>query len=137
MFYSSTEQVELLKQSRQSTHKSLNQTLWVQVTALPLTSEVFWNKFMFFRLKKEDCKLISIPTTKDFPRSSVSKESACSTGDPSSIPGMGRSPGEGNGNPLQCSCLENPMGRGTWWTTAHGVARVRLNLVTKPPAELF
>ena len=44
-------------------------------------------------------------------------------GDPDSIPGSGRSPGEGNGNPLQYSCLENPMDRGTWWATIHGVAK--------------
>ena len=43
-----------------------------------------------------------------------SKESACYVGDPGLIPKSGRSPGEGNGNPLQCSCLENPMGRGAW-----------------------
>ena len=47
----------------------------------------------------------------------VSKESACNAGDPGSIPGSGRSPGEGNGNPLQYSCLENPMDRGAWWAT--------------------
>ena len=67
----------------------------------------------------------------DFPRSSVGKDSACSAGDPSSIPGSERSPGEGNGNPLQCSCLENPMDRGAWQATVHGVARVGHNLVTK------
>ena len=50
------------------------------------------------------------------------KKSACSTGDLGSIPGSGRSPGEGNGNPLQYSCLENPMDRGAWWATVHGVA---------------
>ena len=49
-----------------------------------------------------------------FPCSSVSKESACSAGDPGSIPGLGRSPGEGNGNPLQYPCLENLMDRGAW-----------------------
>ena len=49
-----------------------------------------------------------------FPHSSVDKESACNSGDPGSIPGSGRSPGEGNGNPLQHSCLENPMDRGAW-----------------------
>ena len=43
------------------------------------------------------------------------------TGDTGSIPGLGRPPGGGNGNPLQCSCLENPMGRGAWWATVHGV----------------
>ena len=49
--------------------------------------------------------------------SSVSKESACNAGDPGLIPGSGRSPGEGNGNPLQYSYLENPIGRGAWWAT--------------------
>ena len=49
------------------------------------------------------------------------KESACKAGDPGSIPGSGRSPGEENGNPLQYSCLGNPMDRGTWWATVHGV----------------
>ena len=65
----------------------------------------------------------------DFPHSSVGKESACNAGDLGWIPGSGRSPGEGNGNPLQYSCLENPMDRGAWWATAHGVARswTRLN----------
>ena len=49
------------------------------------------------------------------------------------MPGSGRSPGEGNGNPLQYSCLENPMDKGAWPATVHGVARVRYNLATKPP----
>ena len=65
--------------------------------------------------------------------SSVGKESACNPGDPGSTPGLGRSPGQGNGNPLQYSCLENPMDRGTWRATVHGVARVRHNLATKSP----
>ena len=51
---------------------------------------------------------------KDFPGGSDSKASAYNAGDPGSIPGLGRSPGEGNGNPLQYSCLENPMDRGAW-----------------------
>ena len=55
-----------------------------------------------------------------FPGSSVSKESACSAGDLGLIPGLGRFPGEGNGNPLQYSCLENPMDREAWQVTAHG-----------------
>ena len=42
-----------------------------------------------------------------------------------SIPGLGRSPGEGNGNPLQYSCLENPIDRGAWWTTVHRIAKSR------------
>ena len=55
--------------------------------------------------------------------SSDSKESACSAGDPGSIPGSGRSPGEGNGNPLQYSCLENSMERIAWRATVHGVEK--------------
>ena len=51
------------------------------------------------------------------------KESACNVGDLGLIPGSERSPGEGNGNPLQYSCLENPMHRGAWWATVHGVTK--------------
>ena len=51
------------------------------------------------------------------------KESACNAGDLGSTPGLGRSTGEGNGNPLQCSCLENSMDRGAWRTTVHGVTQ--------------
>ena len=65
-----------------------------------------------------------------FPCSLVSKESACNAGDP--MPQSGRSPEEGNGNPFQYSCLENPMDRGTWGATVHGVTRVRQDLVAKP-----
>ena len=72
-----------------------------------------------------------------FPHSSVSKEPACNAGDPGLIPGLGRSPGEGNGNPLQCSCLENAMDRGAWQATVHGVARVGHELATKPPPKAW
>ena len=72
-----------------------------------------------------------------FPQSSVGKESACSAGDLGSISGWGRSPGEGNGNPLQYSCLENPMDRGAWRATVHGIARVRQDLVTKPTSIIM
>ena len=57
-----------------------------------------------------------------FPGGSEVKASACNAGDLGSIPGPGRSPGEGNGNPLQYSCLENPMDGGAWWATVHRVA---------------
>ena len=63
-----------------------------------------------------------------FPGGSVIKASACNVGDPGSIPGSGRSPGEGNGNPLQYSCLENPMEEGAWWATVHRVAKSRTRL---------
>jgi len=61
-------------------------------------------------------------TVTRFPGGSDSKESACSAGDLGLIPGLGRSPGVGNGNPLQYSCLENSMDRGAWQATVHGVA---------------
>ena len=54
-----------------------------------------------------------------FTGGSDGQESVCNAGDPASIPGSGRSPGEGNGNPLQYSCLENPMDRGAWQTIVH------------------
>ena len=57
-----------------------------------------------------------------------SKVSSCNEGDLGSIPGSGRSPGEGNGNPLQYSCLENPMDRGARWATVHGVTKSRTRL---------
>ena len=56
------------------------------------------------------------------------KESACTGGDPGSIPGSGKSPGEGNGNPLQYSCLETSMDGGAWWATVHGVAKIQTRL---------
>ena len=73
--------------------------------------------FYFFRKKKN-------PEIKyGFPYSSVGKESACNAGDLGSIPGVGRSPGERNGNPLQYPFLENPIGRGAWRAAVHGVAK--------------
>ena len=60
-----------------------------------------------------------------FPDSSVGKESACNAEDPGLIPGLGRYPGEGNGNPLQCSQLENPRDGGAWWAAIYGVAHSR------------
>ena len=60
-----------------------------------------------------------------FPSGTVVKNPPADAGDArdvGSIPGLGRSPGGGNGNPLQYSCLKNPTDRGAWWTTVHGVA---------------
>ena len=58
-----------------------------------------------------------------FPGGSDGKEPACNVGDLGSISGSGRYPGEGNGYPLQYSCLENPMDREAWWATVHGVTK--------------
>ena len=78
----------------------------------------------------------------DFLGGSAGKVSAYNAGDAGSIPGSGRHPGEGNGNPLQCSCLGNPMDRGAWWATVHGAAKEsnmteRLNTTPLLSAELI
>ena len=67
-------------------------------------------------------------TDKGFPGGSEVKVSACNAGDLGSIHGSGRSPREGNGNPLQYSCLENLIDGGAWWATVHGVAKRRTRL---------
>ena len=69
----------------------------------------------------------SLPTSL-FPGGSEVKVSACSAGDLGLSPGSGRSPGEGNGTPLQYSCLENPMDGGAWWAAVHGVAKSQTRL---------
>ena len=76
------------------------------------------------------CVLLSLrPHNRDLnPRWLSGKESACSAGVPGSIPELGRCPGAGHGNPLQYSCLENPMDRGGWRATVHGVAKSRTRL---------
>ena len=63
------------------------------------------------------------PVFLGFPSGSADEESACNAGDLGSIPGLGRSPAGGHGNPLQYSCLENLMDRGTWQATVHGIAK--------------
>ena len=63
-----------------------------------------------------------------FPGGSNGRESSCNAGDVSSIPGLGIFPGEGNGNPLQYSSLKNPVARGAWWATVHGVSKSQTRL---------
>ena len=84
------------------TGKTIALTLWTFV------SKVMSLLFVFFQAS---------------PSGSDSKESACNAGDPGLIHGWGRSPGEGNGNPLEYSCLKNFMDREAWWATVHGVAK--------------
>ena len=84
-----------------------------------------------YSLEYEEQKKKSIVTSlvsRGFPGSSAGKESTCNAGDLGLIPGLGRSPGEGNGYPLQYSCLENPMDRGAWQATVHGVTKSRTRL---------
>ena len=63
-----------------------------------------------------------------FPGGSDSRESTCNAGNLGSVPGLGRSPGGGHGNPFWYSCLENPHGQRSWWTTVHGVAKSQIQL---------
>ena len=72
-----------------------------------------------------------------FPGDSVVKNMPANAGDMGSIPTLGRSSGEGNGNPLQYSCLRNPMDRGTWWATVHGVVKVGHDLATKQQQQIL
>ena len=76
----------------------------------------------------------------EFPSGSVVKNlpaNARATGDPDSIPGSGRPPGEGNGNPLQYSCLGNSMDRGAWWATVHAIAESDTTEVTENAHTLY
>ena len=86
--------------------------------------------FPIYLLSKQNVfsLFLYLRTTKVFPGDSKVKASAHNVGDLGSIPGLGRSPGEGNSNPLQYSCLENPMDGGAWWATVHGVAKSRTRL---------
>ena len=68
-------------------------------------------------------QFFKVSHVKDFPGGSDGKASAYNVGDLGLIPGSGRSSGEGNGNPVQYSCLGNPMDGGAWWATAHGVTK--------------
>ena len=71
------------------------------------------------------------------PGGSVGKNLPANAGGQGAIPGLGRSPGGGNGDPLQDSCLENPMDRGAWCATVQGVTRAGCDLMTKPPPAAF
>ena len=75
--------------------------------------------------------------TSGFPGSTDGKESTCIGGDLGSIPGLGRSPGKGNGNALQYSCLENAMDRGAWWATVHGTAKHMTEQLSTHPFTLY
>ena len=73
---------------------------------------------------REDRSQFELPSPlSGFPGGSVVKNAPTNSGVEGSIPGSGRSPGEGNGNPFEYSCLGNPMDRGAWWATIHGVAK--------------
>ena len=91
----------------------------------PRDREAWWAAFHGVTHSQTQLKRLS---SSSFPYSSVGKESTCNTGDLGSIPGLGSSAGEGNGYPLQYSCLANFMDRGAWWATVRGVTKSRTRL---------
>ena len=95
---------------------AFSETKWILLTDPIIQKALSWESIPIQEKQKE------------FKDGSEVKASACNVGDLGSIPGSGRSPGEGNGNPLWYSCLENPMDRGAWWATVHGVAKSRTGL---------
>ena len=93
---------------------------------------------LFMGFSRQECwSVLPFPSPVDHDLSELSSgDSAYNAGDPGLIPGSGRSPGEGNGNPLQYSCLENSMDGGAWWATVHGVAKNQIwlsNFTSLPP----
>ena len=88
-----------------------------------------WSQEAQGRYRENQIECWSPKMIRGCPGGSDGEESACNAGDPGPVPGSRRSPGEGNGHPLQYSHLENPMDRGVWWATVHGVPKscTRLN----------
>ena len=130
--------------------KVQSQFLWVQIKAVgsapfggcretPFLAFCLWWSRRFLdcsRITPISASVVTVPPPllpSGFPGGSDGKESTCSARDPRSIPGSGRSPGEGNSNPPQYSCLGNPEDRGGWWSPVRGPARVGQDLATKPP----
>ena len=93
-----------------------------------IVSEIPFRMQFLLRLVRLLTLQIEDSTNNEFPGGSVGKASACNVRDPGLIPGWGRCPGEGNGNPFKYSCLENPMDGGAWWSTVHGAAKSRTRL---------
>ena len=100
-------------------HLSHQGSLIMYLSAILTRDAYVWNHTGYF---------LSLRTHVSFPSGSDSKESPANAGDLSLTPGLGRYPEEGNGNPLQYSCLEHPMDRGAWWATVHGVAKSQTRL---------
>ena len=105
-------------------------SFFMLLCVLDFRVSIRWPIWLGFKLPGQDhspeyrlALVLSLIIRSGVPGGSDGKESACSEGDPGSIPGSGRCPGEGSGDPLQCSCLEKPMDRGAWWATVLGVTK--------------
>ena len=103
----------------------------IVAAAICIPNNSTWG-FPFLHILTDTCYLLSFwwqPLWHvSFPDGSNSKEFACHAGDPGSVPGLGKPPGEGNGNPLQYSCLENSTDRGACWALVHGMTKSRTRL---------
>ena len=103
----------------------------INISRFTIVIDLF-GQILFFNHPHQNQELIFLNTNTNsilgFPDGSDGKASAYNAGDQGSIPGLGRSPGEGDGTPLQYSCLENPRDGGAWWAAAHGVAKSRTRL---------
>ena len=133
--------------------QGISYVLWILSCPLPSMSCVAYGTLQFIQMQNwyrmiTDTELIKTDTNQNwyriitlrctisvtllscvsFPNGSDGKESTCNTGELGSVPEQGTSPGGGHGNPLQYSCLENPMDRGAWWALVHGVAKSQTRL---------
>ena len=96
---------------------------------LPLSSQnIFSSPFPRWYQSAEGAYIASLHLRSGLSGQLKGKESACNPGDAGSIPGSGRCPGGGHSNPLQDSCLENPLNRGAWWTTVHSITKSQTQL---------
>ena len=109
-------------------HLAHGPLLHLQSTSVHLSASIVTSFLLIVPWALLDNLQISTLKHTGFPGGSDGKESICNAGDLGSIPGSGRSPGEGNDYPLQHSCLENSMDRGAWWATAHGAAKSQTRL---------
>ena len=115
----------------ESTQHSFSQPLTLWLLLLRLAAEISWRKSqrpakeILHKITLLNSRVTSLMTNnlRGLPRWLRGKEPTCHAGDRRSVPGSRRPPGEGNGNPLQCCSLENPMDRGAWRATVHGLAK--------------
>ena len=107
---------------------SLCGSIWLSMFVLEKQAAMWWEALWKSPWEFPPSRKGLVSLLLDFPGGSAGKKSACNAEDLGLIPGSGRSPGEGNGAPLQYSCLENPMDWGAWWATVHGVAKSRTRL---------
>ena len=118
-----------MRSSSTSNFRISRRFAWVKGNYLVFNLEITLSSFHSYELDYSWCwEFCYSQSIRGFLGGSDGKESAYNAGDLSPIPGSGRSPREGSGNPLQYSCLENPMDRGAWWATVHGVAKSQTRL---------